>query len=390
MQRVGSLRLQDLRRTGKLQLPLQPIKIELRQLPGTAPTLRTRSEQALCMTDEVLASESTSCRRPPRNLRVEDVHLFSHEAVKAIPATRLLNRRNVGVSPDGILFRHGHVLPESFAYPSQEHQWRTWRTRLRLLADGTFRARLNTIPEQVFWITDSQSFEYFHWMTDALPRLFAVRDRIQDGRILLPHAYRSFAYVSATLESFPQARVGFVERLTRCRCLRIPTHTAPTGNYNEAIIRGLRDHLQSHLASVSAAGRGERVYVSRTHGSRRKIVNEQDMVAAIEPLGFKLVHFEDHSFQQQVAIAMHARYLVSNHGAGLTNMFFMRSGSRVLELRRDADTHFNCYYSMASALGLDYFYQNCPTRMPGEETHTADLVVDVAALRENLKLMLES
>ena len=54
-----------------------------------------------------------------------------------------------------------------------------------------------------------------------------------------------------------------------------------------------------------------------------------------------------------------ARYVVSNHGAGLTNMLFMKDGARVLELRHVSDYVNNCYFILASALQFDYLYQLC-------------------------------
>jgi capsular polysaccharide biosynthesis protein len=105
---------------------------------------------------------------------------------------------------------------------------------------------------------------------------------------------------------------------------------------------------------------------------------------------FRVVRTEDHSFAEQVRIASRARYLISNHGAGLTNMLFMNHGANVLELRHTTDRINNCYFTLASALNLKYFYQSCEPQKPGEDAHTADLKVDARALRANLELMLAS
>jgi capsular polysaccharide biosynthesis protein len=104
--------------------------------------------------------------------------------------------------------------------------------------------------------------------------------------------------------------------------------------------------------------------------------------------GFRVVYAEDHTFEEQVEMASRARFFVSNHGAGLTNMLFMRDGGRVLELRHHADSINNCYFTMASALGLEYFYQTCRPGDPSEDPHTADLRVTPRLLADNLRLML--
>jgi hypothetical protein len=43
---------------------------------------------------------------------------------------------------------------------------------------------------------------------------------------------------------------------------------------------------------------------------------------------------------------------------------------------------------MASALKLNYFYQSCHSERAGEDAHTANLVVDLKRLRENIEQML--
>ncbi len=337
--------------------------------------------------DIIVAPESVSRRPLPANFDPADLPLFSHEREKTIPATRLLLRRDVHATPEGLLFRRGRALAEAHAHASEARTWETPRARLRLAAIGLLQASRNVVRPPAVWITDSQSFEYFHWMTDALPRLLAARDHLAGARLFLPAGYRAFPYVAASLRAFPEVEVGFVERPTRFKKLLLPTLTAPTGNYNEALVRALRDCLRACFVRPEGPASPPRIYISRERARRRKVVNETGVRAALEPLGYATVHFEGLAFDEQARIAAAAQEIVSNHGAGLANMLFMRPGGRVLELRRSADAHFNCYYALASALGLGYHYQNCAPRVPGEPTHTADLIVDVPTLQRNAALM---
>jgi capsular polysaccharide biosynthesis protein len=100
------------------------------------------------------------------------------------------------------------------------------------------------------------------------------------------------------------------------------------------------------------------------------------------------VRFEDHPFEEQVRIAAATKYLVSNHGAGLTNMLFMPEGGRVLELRRESERERNCFFNLATTARLGYYYQCCPQEDAEEQVHSANVVVDGKGLRENLELML--
>ena len=72
--------------------------------------------------------------------------------------------------------------------------------------------------------------------------------------------------------------------------------------------------------------------------------------------------------------------LISIHGNALTNMLWMPEGSTVLEIRRSGDSHNNCYFSLASALGHKYYYVLAPSVDNIKDTHIADLIVNMIYL----------
>ena len=123
------------------------------------------------------------------------------------------------------------------------------------------------------------------------------------------------------------------------------------------------------------------------NSSPRRIVNEPAILPILAKFGFEIVRLERFSFADQVRMLAETEFLVSNHGAGLTNMLFMATGQSILELRNDRDAHNNCYFALASAAGLRYFYQLCRPSDPVAPTHSADLVVDVFALERTLEDM---
>jgi capsular polysaccharide biosynthesis protein len=171
--------------------------------------------------------------------------------------------------------------------------------------------------------------------------------------------------------------------------LVIPNHAAPSGHFREDVIRGVRDLLVERYGGRVKTFR-DRLYISRGRAPKRKISNEEEVQTVLREFGFQVIYAEDHSFEEQIAMAAQARHLVSNHGAGLTNMLFMPPGNNVLELRHETDRVNNCYFVLASALNLNYYYQTCPPENPNEDPHGADLRVDVEALRKNIELMLGS
>jgi hypothetical protein len=330
-----------------------------------------------------LYDETVATRNLPVNFNQDHLPLFKHEFERTIPQIRLLKFRDVRVSSDGLLFGGLRILPESFAFP---HHLKAWKRRsvIKFLLTNYFSRRLRRVEGDVLWITDYWSREYFHWIADALSRLFVVRDRLKDLILTLPAGYEDLDYVRSSLKAFAVKRIDFIkpDEALHCRSLLMPTPAAPSGHYNAEVIRGVRNVLLSAYGDSSYEG--ERLYISRHGATKRRIVNEDEVVNILQQFGFQTIHAEELSFEQQVQTLSRAQYLVSNHGAGLTNMLFMKRDGSVLELRHTSDHINNCYFTLASALNLNYFYQTCEPLAADADPHTADLIVDPKALETNL------
>jgi capsular polysaccharide biosynthesis protein len=338
------------------------------------------------MNQRILA-ESVSTRQPPVNLEPGDRWLFEHEWQRTIPESRLIEMRDVRISADGFLFNGGRVLRESFAFAHLLDDWS--RAGLARFLAGNYLKTTTRIEDDALWVVDNWSCGYFHWLADTLPRLFLVRHHLKDWTLLLPHYARALAFVEPSLAPWGVGRVRYAAKheVFRCRRLFVPTHAAPAGHFNDAVIRSVRQRLVTAYGVGGDAG-ADRLYISRGAARRRRVSNEADVLDVVRRFGFRVFHPESCPFAEQVRAAAAARYLVSNHGAGLTNMLFMRPGSHVLELRHQTDNVSNCYFTMASALGLNYFYQTCASTDPGEPPHTADLRVDLRRLERNLERLL--
>ena len=341
------------------------------------------------MKSEVISTiyaETVARRKLPVNFQTRDLVLFEGELSRVIPSTQVLKFENVLASPEGLLFKGTRILPESFAFPYHLDEWR-FSSVLKFLAINHGLRRRRKIEREALWITDYWSTGYFHWVADVLTRLFVMRDRLRDLLLVLPGKYEQRGVVQASLKAFGVSEVDFVgaDEVVEFRSLVMPSHTAPSGHFKDEAIRGVREVLLSAYGDVS--GEEIRLYISRSAAGRRRIVNEDEVTFVLRKFGFETINAEDLSFEQQVAICSRARYIVSNHGAGLTNVLFMRDGGSVLELRHEADCVNNCYFTMSSALDLNYFYQTCAPGDPSADPHDAHLRVDVDQLQRNLTLL---
>lgn len=344
------------------------------------------------MRPEVISTiypDTVSKRKLPANFNDDHRSLFAGELKRTIPQTRLLKLKDVLASPEGLLFKGTAILRESFAFPYHLDEWRFRSVLKFLVTNYAFRRRRN-IEVEALWVTDYWSTAYFHWLTDVLTRLFVVRDRLRDLLLVLPGKYQTSDHVRASLEAFGAANIDFIDddEVVVLRSVLMPSHTAPSGHFRDEAIRGVRNVLLS--AYGDASDKEERIYISRANAGRRRIINEDEVRSVLCRFGFETIRAEELSFEQQVQICSRARFIVSNHGAGLTNMLFMKDGGSVLELRHESDCINNCYFTLSSALDLKYFYQTCAPEDPSAEPHEAHLLVDTDQLEKNLTLQTSS
>jgi capsular polysaccharide biosynthesis protein len=245
--------------------------------------------------------------------------------------------------------------------------------------------------ERGFILTDEFSNGYFHWLADCLPRLAVLSDSgLLEGRTLIVPDYAGrFNYVRPTLAAFDLTATVFPgpRRSVFCNDLMVLSPVAPTGNYRPTVMSGLRDRFRTHFGS---SGQGARIYASRALAGLRKIENESDVQAVFERHGFERIFLEKLSFDEQVKRVGSASILASNHGAGLTNMTWMQAGTVVMELRRSGDAQNNCFFSLASALGIGYRYMTCRPVLERVSAHRADLHVDVKELDRHLAAIVEA
>lgn len=336
--------------------------------------------------DKKVLAEYLSVRTPPANIEKKDEPMFAREWQKTMPAVVLKQLRHVTISPAGVLSRGSLILPETWGAAGSM----SWRSQVRFLAHR-FLPKKEVQFDGAVWFTWPGSLSGFHWFMDSLARLMAVRSQFKCPTLLLPAACRNNSFIAASLRVFEPYRVVYVPPYRNLQCpeLHVPTTTAPTGNFRDPLIREMRHLYRTQLVTPGHSHLGDRIYASRGKARMRKISNESEVESILKKHGFKTVYFEDYSFEAQVAIAGHARYFVSNHGAGLTNMLFMPPGSRVFEIRQAGDCYRNCYFSMASALQLGYFYQLCEPPFDLKDFNR-DVSVDCRTLEENvLKLLSE-
>jgi hypothetical protein len=112
------------------------------------------------------------------------------------------------------------------------------------------------------------------------------------------------------------------------------------------------------LGALSAAipvppGEARRLYISRGDATRRRVLNEPELIEALEKRGFVAVQLSKLPVAEQIGLFRGAEILVGPHGMGMTHLAMSERIGRVVELfPRWGGTA--AYAFMAQAAGMDY------------------------------------
>ena len=321
----------------------------------------------------------------PANLQEQDRAFFAKNREYSLPPSWLLRLREVSLYWDGSAFHGLHLYPETLVLPDKpQHNWRgLLYIHLRMSSH-----RLSSAKQYIL-VHDAWSESYYHWMVDALPRLLAVQEHLTGSKLLLSNTC-NHDYQRQTLAALGVADIEYLQPETRyvVHNLLVPSRLARVASHNPTVMRNLRALLLDKFPILPQANFGERLYISRARAFRRKVTNEAEVMAYMRKQGFAIVQLEDYSYAEQVSIMAQVRYLVSIHGAGLTNILFMPTGSRMLELQMQDDGTNHYYYTLAADLDVDYYYQFCPPDDPSLSVQDANLTVSMAELERTVTQMM--
>lgn len=236
---------------------------------------------------------------------------------------------------------------------------------------------------------------YFHWMTEGLPRLEILRrgwpggtaaiDRfiVNDGP---PVIVESLAMMGIEAERLVFASPG---SHYEAETLVVPSLVGRCGAVPAWACEFLRDSC-----GVSSRGRGSRrIYVSRRNARYRRVRNEEAVQAALGGYGFEPIVFENLDLASQMALMADVDVVVAPHGAGLTNLLWCPSGAAIVEIFSPNYVN-GCYWHLASQLGMEYWYLLGQGDRPddGGERHDVgdDIVVPIGLLVDTVRRALES
>jgi capsular polysaccharide biosynthesis protein len=188
---------------------------------------------------------------------------------------------------------------------------------------------------------DIRPLNYCQWIANWLPRLafLGAESRRRSVYVLTTPLTAAFQRETLHMCGFDDSRIIELEEFSaiRARELLVPSdlRLVPHPIHKAAPWAVAYLHSAIGLPSVMAESSGRthgKLYVSRKDAWRRQVSNDADLSNALSKLGYRTITLSDLTVSQQVAEFAYASHVVSLHGAGLTNLIFAQTGTKVIEI----------------------------------------------------------
>jgi hypothetical protein len=298
----------------------------------------------------------------------------------------------VAISPQGVAFKYGLLLPGSL--PPR-------RRSTLLLALYAYKQKFTLerrmLPRDKRYILGFNPYSsgnYYHWITEALPKLWFNKNSFREEDVVLVPDSGITSVAKSSLSAIGFLRHDVIAKgcIAHASRLVLSQSSARQAEYHSSLLE-MRDAVHATLGiKYSQSIRGDLVYIPRGNGSVRSVENETQVIESlVSEFGFIVIEPHRLTFEEQVIAFSRARFIISIHGAALTNILWMQPGSSVIELYKSLDTPLGnvhtppglpslCYLRLASLIGANYDLFECEAVDSSVPVRNARLTIDIKLL----------
>jgi len=294
----------------------------------------------------------------PVNIKVDDKKLFIGELNRTIPESKIYFLRDIKINQKKVpLILNFEIMRDFFKFNSISRYSLIKKIIFILSYLYLFFLKKFNKPKIInkgLIIHDRHSENYFHWTTDVLPKLIVAKERrlLENTTIILPKFKSNFQLKSVQRLTnnkifFDSKRNIFVKNLIYISELH------NSGCPRKNLLKKIKTYFQNQPLKKE---RSLKIYISRSQSSRRKLLNEDQLVEYLKKKNFIILNMEKLNFNDQISLCSRASIIVSVHGAGLTNLLWMKKNTNIIEIRGPEDKNLNPYFVMCKKLKINYYY----------------------------------
>lgn len=208
-------------------------------------------------------------------------------------------------------------------------------------------------------------YMYFHFVEETLPKLVLLKDsgvleKYPDMKILMWGQPYEASFLELLGIEGDRVVVYEPHQTYHADVLAFPTPSARITPAKESL-ELVRQALGADQI-IPEEERSKIIYCSRSGESSRKVVNEDEIIQAIEkefPDDEVVVYTSSSNAKEVIDLFKHAKLIVGPHGAGLSHILFAAPGTPVVEFLFMQDPPMMFWHTSAS-LDLDYWMVPVP------------------------------
>ncbi len=289
-------------------------------------------------------------RELPKNFKPEDLSLFPNiEEGTVIPKPSIKTFKKVLISGFNLFSIRSFKFFNSFSMAM--HSKYSFVNFTKQMLKKLVKAKKIETKKVNLWIINDHSFNYFHWITEALPRLALANENKVKGTVLIPYNWKNNSFIKESLNMFDvEYELYNTESIYYFSNLISPKPLATTGNYNPKYIKLVKNVLKN------ASSEDLRFWIIRSQNQSRYISNKKELIELLKKYNIATIKSEELDFVDEMNLFSKASFIGGLHGAGLTNMVLMDEGSSVLEVKTISTEESNAFFALASALNHNYYY----------------------------------
>ncbi len=222
---------------------------------------------------------------------------------------------------------------------------------------------IEDLEERVFLATPLEPHNWGRWISTVVCKIEHFRRLGQDRRLLcvatLSWQRELLARLGVRNDELLPHDAG---RTYRCRDLagiEYNVTNMTVSAMERTRFQDFRSECSARVKADDGARKfGEKIFVSRLAVSNRNphyrvLQNEQELVAALDDMGYDVIEPEQLSFDEQVAVFGNARSIVCLGGAAIYNAVFCDPHSSFLSIE-SSDAFLGPHTNLLSSLGLRY------------------------------------
>ena len=334
-------------------------------------------------------------RSYPENVQDERIPVYNSYLNDEVPIIEIKDLGKVCYTFEGVYYKNLQRIIEGSPYYFERTHPRaseicreTPVQKLKRLAKHLLFTKIYK-EQEGFLAADYYSYSYYHWFSEALPRIYyGVLNRVS-RKIFLPSICSKYEYITESLKMFPEVEVVYLPNKSKVfiQNAKWVSHAGKPYQFNTPLMRAYRKQIWTHYETKTPSLRRSRIFVNRKKATKRKLINEKEVLDVFKKHGFVIIDFEDYPWDEQIKLCHHASIIAGIHGAGLTNMIFCPEDLVVFELQKKMNFA-SCFFRLSNAIGARYITQYSVEKFDTSESEVlSDIMIDIDELKKNLELI---